>query len=370
MDALSTKLNELSGDLQAILKQSQENKQAIAAVQRQCDAIDEQRQKSIIGGGGGARSGLDALVKQFSENKDFLEKSGHVRFEIPTLLPAVKTTVLSTGLVAPQQVGLEPGARPDYLFRSVLRSYPTTAGSVFRVRETAIAGAASPVVEGGAKWEVSPTLSGDIIPVQVVAGYCTCSRQILDDLDGFRAYLEQMLLSQLEAKVEAQLLLGDGVSPNLDSVTNNAMLFSSSYLPAGSDGWEYADVLHAAGVQLGVEGYRCDTFVVSPLDWAKIETCKDTTGRYIVGNPKGSLARVLWNRVVVESPALTEGSFIALDSRRFHIRQRMTATIDLSFEHSDNFTRNAVTCRCEERLALVVAQPYAAILGSFSQSPA
>jgi HK97 family phage major capsid protein len=268
-----------------------------------------------------------------------------------------------------QLPGIEPAGRPDYLFRSVLASYPATGNSVFRVRETGITGAASPVAEGADKWEVTPAMTGDNIAIEVIAAYATCSRQILDDLDGFKAYLQNVLLTQLEAKVEYQLLLGSGSTPQLDSVTNNATSFDTSYLPLASSGWEFPDVLHAACTQLIVAGYRPDVIVVSPIDWSKIETLKDITGRYVIGDPKSSLSRVLWGRKVVESPALDEGVFVVLDSKRFHIRQRQDATAELSDSHNLNFTKNLVTCRLEERLCLVVAQPGAAILGSVSQSP-
>jgi hypothetical protein len=79
---------------------------------------------------------------------------------------------------------------------------------------------------------------------------------------------------------------------------------------------------------------------------------------------------VLWGRNLIDSPAMTRGTFMALDSRRFHIRQRMAATVDISYEHASNFSSNLVTIRAEQRLAFVKGRDDAAVTGSFSQSPA
>lgn len=78
---------------------------------------------------------------------------------------------------------------------------------------------------------------------------------------------------------------------------------------------------------------------------------------------------MLWNREVAVSPLMSQNTFIALDSSRFHIRQRQTATVDISFEHASNFVENKVSFRVEERLALIAHQPGAAVCGSLVGSP-
>ena len=44
----------------------------------------------------------------------------------------------------------------------------------------------------------------------------------------------------------------------------------------------------------------------------------------------------------------------------------MDATIDISTEHSDFFTKNLVAVRAEERLAFVVYRTTALVYGSFA----
>jgi HK97 family phage major capsid protein len=110
--------------------------------------------------------------------------------------------------------------------------------------------------------------------------------------------------------------------------------------------------------------------VVNPIDWADIETAKDSLGRYLVGDPRSSLAPNLWGVRVVPTNNISSGTFLAGKSGEAQIRDRMDAVVEVSTEHSDYFTRNMVAVRAEERLTLVVFRPTAFITGSFSNSPA
>lgn len=350
-------------------------KDSQSQMQRQLDALDIKAQGRHVAfdGAGQGRISTKSLVDKIGENLDVLQKSGRLILQLDgSLLPAreLKSVLTTSGVVTPQDLGvIEAGGRPDYVLRNVFRSIPTTASSVFRVRENVYTNNASPQVEGEAKQESTITLVAGTIPVQTFAHYVNVSRQALDDMPGLAAYLDTALVWGLEAKVEAEILAGDGTGVHLEGIIPAAAAFDTGYL-LNSDGWEFADILSAAAVQLRLAGYRCDTFVLNASDWRRIETSKDAMGRYIVGNPRSSLSQVLWNRAVIDSPAMPAGTFLALDSRRFHIRQRMATTIDISYENGTNFQSNLVTIRAEERLAFIIGRTDAAVYGSLTTSPA
>lgn len=319
---------------------------------------------------GTATGGCKALVDKIVENRDILQKSGRLIVEVPSLLPDRKSTIVSTGITTPIALGaIEVGGRPEYNVRGLFRTFPAEGASVFRVRENVYTNNASPQVEANPKQESTMTFTAGTIPVETFAHYVNVSRQAFDDVVGLAAYLDTSLLWGLEKKIEAEILAGSGVSPDLDGIIGHATAFDTNLLST-SAGWNYADVLAAAAVQLRNLGFRCDSFIISPTDWYRIETMKDSTKRYIIGDPRAALAEALWNRRVVDSPELNAGTFIALDSRRFHIRQRMNATVDISYEHGTNFTSNLCTIRAEERLAFVVGRADAAVYGSINSSPA
>jgi len=362
-------LDTLTQDLKQFIAKNDGNVQAI---NQRINEIEVRMAKPGNYGASDATStgGCKALVDKIVENRDILQKSGRLILEVPSLLPNRKSTIVSTGIATPIALGaIEAGGRPEYMVRSLFNSYPTDAASVFRVRENVYTNNASPQVESNPKQESTMTFTAGTVPVETFAHYVNVSRQAFDDVVGLAAYLDTSLLWGLEKKIEAEILAGSGVSPDLDGIIGHATAFDTSLLSAPA-GWNYADVLAAAAVQLRNAGFKCDSFIISPTDWFRLETMKDSTKRYVIGDPRAALAEALWNRRVVDSPELTTGTFIALDSRRFHIRQRMNATVDISYEHGTNFTSNLCTIRAEERLAFVVGRADAAVYGSINSSPA
>lgn len=107
--------------------------------------------------------------------------------------------------------------------------------------------------------------------------------------------------------------------------------------------------------------------MLNPIDWAAIETLKDTTGRYIIGNPQGSINKMLWNTPVVDTQAQTLDNFlVGAFNAAAQIFDRMSIEVLLSTENDKDFENNMITLRAEERLALAVYRPEAFIAGTFS----
>jgi HK97 family phage major capsid protein len=115
-----------------------------------------------------------------------------------------------------------------------------------------------------------------------------------------------------------------------------------------------------------------DGWVLHPRDWARLQKVKTEEGgagkgSYVFGNPSASPFAVasLWGRPGVITTAITAGYFLVGAFRMFAtIYDRQEATVDLSTEHSDFFTKNKVAIRAEERIALVVTRPEAFIYGA------
>ena len=105
--------------------------------------------------------------------------------------------------------------------------------------------------------------------------------------------------------------------------------------------------------------------MLHPTDWAKIELTKDSQGRYIVGDPTGVLGKRLWNLPVVDTQAMGVGHFLTGAFRLgAQIFDRQTIEILMSTENENDFIRNMITIRGEERLALAVYRPAAFTYGA------
>lgn len=113
-------------------------------------------------------------------------------------------------------------------------------------------------------------------------------------------------------------------------------------------------------------------FVVHHTDWAKIELTKDSNGGYILANPLRLAGPTLWGRPVVETEIPEfEGEFLAgAFSTGAQIFDREDANVVISTENVDDFEKNMVSIRCEERLALAVKRPEAFVTGAFGTAVA
>jgi len=127
------------------------------------------------------------------------------------------------------------------------------------------------------------------------------------------------------------------------------------------------DVLRFAMLQASLAEYPATGIVLHPTDWAGIELTKDSTGRYIIGDPKSEAAARVWGLPVVATQAMLLGKFlVGAFKAGAQIFDRQNATVELSTEDSDNFRKNLVTILAEERLALAVYRPAAFVKGDFA----
>lgn len=324
------------------------------AMQRQVDQIDlkmQDRWPTAFGAGAGdfARE----LVTKFNEHREGFDRYGKVRFEV--------RTITSAGITTPQpssEIGL--AAAPAYgAVRRLFRTVAADAASIFQIREDSASGwVASPQVETNAKNEATVSLSAKTLPIQTIAVWVAAAKQALDDVNGLENFIRSRLLWALEAEIEEQLLLGSGVSPNLDGLVIQAASFNTALLGTS---WNYADVIGAAAVQVRTAGFSPNFIVLNPNDAFRLRHQKDTTGQYI------SLPSM---PPIIESSAMTEGQFLAGDAAQAVVRVRQGAAVEISTEHSDYFVKNMVAIRAEERLALQVISPAAFVKGAFTVSPA
>ena len=234
------------------------------------------------------------------------------------------------------------------------------------VKETGFTNAADMVAEGAKKPESS--LKYDLVSTtaKVIAHYVKASRQILSDASQLASMIDGRLRYGLAFKEEQQLLNGTGVGQQLLGIIPQATAFVNPMVPPGTP--TSIDMIRQAMLQAFLAEYPATGIVMNPIDWATIELLKDTTGRYIIGNPQGSINATLWNLPVVETQAVQVDKFLTgafkLGAQVF---DRWQARVEVATENEDDFVKNMVTILAEERLALAVYRPQAFIYGDFGR---
>ena len=220
------------------------------------------------------------------------------------------------------------------------------------------------VAEAAAK--PSSDIKFDIVSTsaKVIAHWMKASRQVLDDISQLKSVIDQRLIYGLAFKEETQLLNGDGTGQNLNGIVTQASAYSA---PIALVSPTSIDFMRLAMLQAVLAQYPATGHVMNPIDWAWVETLKDAQGRYIIGNPQGSITPTLWGLPVVTTQAMAVDKFLTgafkLGAQVF---DRWDARVETGYEN-DDFTKNLVTILAEERLALAVYRPEAFIYGDFGR---
>lgn len=260
-----------------------------------------------------------------------------------------------TGIVTPPQ-------RP-LTVRDLLMQGTTDSNAITYVREKLFTNnAAAQASEGAKKAQSDLQLEEITVGVKTLAHYVKASRQILDDAAMLESYINGRLAYGLKLVEDKQLLNGDGSAGGLQGLSQVAQAFADK---ATLKNYTIIDQLRLAQLQVALADYPASGFVLNPVDWAKIELEKDAQGRHIIGNPQSLAQPTLWGIPVVQTQAITAGSFLTgAFNMGAQIFDRQQLGVAVSTENEDDFVKNLVTILCEERLALAIYRPEAFVKGT------
>ena len=339
--------------------------------------LDELEQK-MARRPGDAPEEFKSLGRQFVETEQFKSlqgsagQRGKANLEIKATITSATTdtagaagdlvqTTRIPGIVAPPERKLT--------IRDLLMPGRMDGNALEFVQETGFTNAAAMVAEGALKPQSDIKFDLKSTNAKVIAHFMKASRQILDDASQLQSYIDGRLRYGLAFKEENQILNGDGTGQNLLGIIPQATPYVR---PAGvtTSAESKIDTLRFAMLQAVLAEYPASGHVLNPIDWAAIETLKDTSGQYIIGNPQGALNPTLWKLPVVETQAITVNKFLTdAFSMGAQLFDRWLSRVEVATENEDDFIKNLVTILAEERLALAVYRPEAFIYGDIVPVP-
>jgi HK97 family phage major capsid protein len=322
---------------------------------------------------GDSKSIGDSVIES-PEFKNFMAGSGGRtgRIKIPNF--NTKTNILNaTGLNQPlvqayRRPGIIAPGQQRLTIRDLLPNLPVTSNMVEYCKESSFtSNAAMQTAEGQVKGESELNFQLSYAPVQTLAHWIPASRQVLDDSTALASYINSRLLYLLKLKEENELLNGDGTGTNLSGLIANATTYDTSYTNVATD--TFIDVIgHAIQQVLDNSNFEADAVIMNPTDWHLITLIKTTgtasSGEYIYSDPRNAQTPMLWGLPVIPTKSMARGQFLAgAFQLAAAIWDRNAATMEISREHSDFFTRNLVAILVEERLALTVFRSNALVYG-------
>lgn len=266
----------------------------------------------------------------------------------------------SSGLTSIEKLPgiVELGVRP-LMVKDLIAPGATNNTTIRYIREVSFTNYATTVAEGAAKPEALFEYAEVDAPVRKIAAYTKVTDELFADYLAIASYINQRLPYMVERTEEDQILNGDGNSPNLTGILQTAGIQTEA---KGGD--TVADAIYKAMTKIRFTGFfEPDGLVMHPTDWQNLRLLKDGNNQYYGGGPftgaYGASPLVqfdsIWGKPVAITPAISAGTALVgafrLGAQYF---QREGLTIEMTNSDQDDFIKNKMTIRCEERLALAV----------------
>ncbi|AYY80260.1 phage major capsid protein [Proteus vulgaris] len=287
------------------------------------------------------------------------------RISIP-VQAALTSTSVAEGVVEPQRLpGIDVAPKQRLFIRDLIAPGKTTSPAIFWVQQTGFTNKASVVPENTTKPYSDIEFATKITPVTTIAHMFKASKQILDDFAQLQSLVDAEMRYGLKFVEEQEILFGDGSGAHLHGIIPQASKYKPEFSVEKQSG---IDDLRLAMLQAQLARLPATGHVLHFIDWAKIELTKDSLGRYILANPSALIGPTLWGLPVVatESTAFKGKFLTGAFNAGAQLFDREETNVVISTENTDDFEKNMISIRCEERLALAVKRPEAFVYGDFT----
>ena len=362
--AIDAAIQKYEGQLEVNGKVSQEAKDEVKALSEKFESTITDLSQKLEGIKTSAKdSVIETAGAEFIKSEAFKSlvagNTQRARLEVKNTVTSGTTTVF------PQQnAGIISGDFKPLTIRQLFRAIPVASNMVNSQREASWTNDAAEVSQGAAKPESDLTFEQYNVPITTVAHWIKVSNQLLADAPAVVAYIDTRLRDGLAQRIDAQLLNGNGNSPNLSGITD-----SGNYTAyTASSGDLLVDAINRAKYALWAKGYMPDAVIVNPADWGAMERTREGSGsgNYLYGMPGAAGNANPFGVRIVLSANMTQGNFaIGAFDMACALYNRQGATVEMGYINAD-FTNNLVTIRAEERLGLGVEKPSAIYYGSIT----
>ena len=329
----------------------------------------------------GDRQEFKSLGEVFVESKAYQnapkgQKSGEgssrisAKAEHPLNLPQLVKATFSgsgTGLTGYDrnnsivQLGIQPMTVADLFSQS-----QTSDNTVRYVKEVSHTNAATTVAEGAQKPEASFDLIEADAPVRKVAVVAKVTDETFADFPQVRDYINNRLAFMVQQTEEVQLMSGSGVSPEILGITTAGSGIQTQSLGADT----LANALYKAITKVRTVGFmEPDALVIHPTDYQTLRLAQEggTTGQYFgggymlgaFGQPFVSQPPVWGLKTVVTTATAVGNAVVGAFKLGGTVFYRNGLTVDATNSNEDDFEKNLISLRAEQRLALAIIRPLA-----------
>ena len=232
----STKeVQEIKGEIKTVSVQVTEVKEYAEKLQNHVDSLEMKLNGSAVQNAE-KKSFNDVLADAINENEDnyqkFLRKEKK-SFAIELKAVGDMSTANVTGGSRYGQL-FDPNIRQNpnrkVHMSQVLRGGSIGAGNTYTfMRENGNGeGAIAPAAEGALKSQFDLDLVEATVNVETIAGWLRVTRKAMNNIPGFVSFLQARLPEKFQRALDAQILYGDGTTPNLKGILTSGNFVAST----------------------------------------------------------------------------------------------------------------------------------------------
>lgn len=246
--------------------------------------------------------------------------------------------------------------RPAPHVTDFLPKTTTTQSAVVYMEETTFTNTAAETAEAGAYPEATLALTEKNQQVRKVAVFLPVTDEQFADEPRARDYVNNRLPFMIQQRMDSQVLVGDGVAPNLLGTEN---VTGIQVQALGAD--NTPDAIYKAARQIRDDGFAEPSVVfIAPSKWETVRLLKTADGVYIWGHPSMPGPFSIWGIPVIETTAATATKAILGDYRNFsELAMRQGMDVQVSNSHSTYFTEGKLAVRADVRAAMLHYRPKA-----------
>lgn len=294
---------------------------------------------------------IKSLGQLFIESKAGVEKRVRKRVEVEGI--NLKTLFQTSAGWDPEALRIDRVSVYPVRPIAVIDHVPlmqTDMDTIKYMKETTFTNNAAEVAAGGSYGEAALAFTETNDEVEKIGVWLPVTDEQLEDVPGIADLLNQRLTYMLRNRLDSQILVGDGSTPNLLGTLNISALLSQA-LAADSR----PDAFYKAMTQVRATGFGQPSVIfIHPNDWQSIRLLTTADGIYIFGSPSDPGPERLWGVPVVQTTAMTENTSLVGDYRTHAaIYMRRGIEFEVTNAHDDFFIKGKQAIRCDLRASMV-----------------
>jgi hypothetical protein len=210
--------------------------------------------------------------------------------------------------------------------------------------------------EAAAFGEAALALTERSKPVEKIPAWIPVTDEQLEDEPAARSYIESRLVGMVQRRLDSQVLVGDGSTPNLLGTESVSGIQSQA---KGTD--SVMDAAYKLFTLIRSDGFAEPSVAfIAPTKWQEVVLAKTADGQYIWGHPSVNGPQTLWGVPVVPTTAHTSTKLVAGDYSTYSMLFiRRGIDVQVTNSHDTFFINGKQAIRADMRCVMVHFRPKA-----------